>query len=176
MGRLAVASFDHAASLEEAVEAVRSLAVHLFVERAQAASARFALTAENASAVAAIWGRLGGLPLAIELAAPRVKLLSPGALLGRLHHTLPLLTGGGRDVPARQQTLRSTVAWSYGPLDEGERALFARLGVFAGSLSLLIVRPAWSQTVRRPPPCRLPGTGLAASWSEPRVVYPVTAQ
>jgi predicted ATPase/transcriptional regulator with XRE-family HTH domain len=130
---LALPAFDHAVTVEEAAS---SPAVRLFVERAQAASHGFILTAENASAVAAICGRLDGLPLAIELAAPRVKLLPPPALLARLHHALPLLTGGGRDVPDRQRTLRSAITWSYRLLDDGERALFRRLSVFAGGCTL----------------------------------------
>ena len=130
---LALPAFEQRVILEEAA---RSPAVRLFVERAQAASPTFALTTENASAVAAICGRLDGLPLALELAAPRIKLLPPSALLARLHHTLPLLTGGGRDAPARQQTLRATIAWSYDLLDEGERALFRWLAVFAGGCTL----------------------------------------
>jgi predicted ATPase/transcriptional regulator with XRE-family HTH domain len=130
---LALPAFEQMVTLEEAA---RSPAVRLFVERAQAASPTFALTTENASAVAAICGRLDGLPLALELAAPRIKLLPPSALLARLHHTLPLVTGGGRDVPARQQTLRATIAWSYHLLDEGVRVLFRRLAVFAGGCTL----------------------------------------
>jgi predicted ATPase/transcriptional regulator with XRE-family HTH domain len=130
---LAPPRFDHLVSLEEAA---RSPAVRLFVARAQAASPIFSLTPANASAVAAICGRLDGLPLALELAAPRIKLLPPGALLARLHHTLPLLTGGGRDVPARQQTLRATIGWSYDLLDPGERVLFRRMAVFVGGCTL----------------------------------------
>jgi predicted ATPase/transcriptional regulator with XRE-family HTH domain len=130
---LALPPFDHAPTLGEAEAAP---AVRLFVERAQAARSGFALSPEIVSAVAAICARLDGLPLALELAAPWVKLLPPPALLDRLHHGLPLLTGGGRDLPDRQQTLRATIDWSYGLLEEPERALFRRLSVFAGGCTL----------------------------------------
>ena len=90
----------------------------------------FALTKENAPAVAAICARLDGLPLAIELAAARIKLLSPSAMLARLESCLNLLTGGARDLPTRQQTLRGTVDWSYGLLNAAEQTLFRRLSVF----------------------------------------------
>ncbi len=111
-------------------------AVALFVERALAVKHEFALTNENAHAVAAICTRLDGLPLAIELAAARIKLLSPSAMLARLESRLNLLTGGARDLPTRQQTLRSTVDWSYSLLNTAEKTLLRRLSVFTGGCTL----------------------------------------
>jgi predicted ATPase len=111
-------------------------AVALFIERAQAAQADFQVTNAIAPAVAEICARLDGLPLAIELAAARVKLLPPPALLKRLEHALPLLTGGARDLDARQQTMRNTLAWSYGLLSAEEQRLFRRLAVFVGGCTL----------------------------------------
>jgi predicted ATPase/tRNA A-37 threonylcarbamoyl transferase component Bud32 len=111
-------------------------AIALFVQRAQAVKREFALTKENAPAVAAICARLDGLPLAIELAAARIKLLSPSAMLARLESRLSLLTGGARDLPTRQQTLRSTVDWSHGLLNTAEQTLFRRLSVFSGGCTL----------------------------------------
>ena len=110
--------------------------VSLFTERAHAAVSGFELTAGNAAAIAEICRRLDGLPLAIELAAARVRLLPPQALASRLDQRFSVLTGGARDLPERQQTLRNTLEWSFGLLPAGEQALFARLGVFAGSFSL----------------------------------------
>jgi len=110
--------------------------VRLFAERAAAAVPGFSLTEQNAPVVAEIARRLDGLPLAIELAAARVKLLPPEAILPRLQHSLRLLTGGSRDLPDRQQTLRGTIAWSYDLLSDGARQLLAACSVFAGGVSL----------------------------------------
>jgi non-specific serine/threonine protein kinase len=111
-------------------------ALRLFVERAQAVMPEFALTESTAPAVAAICRRLEGLPLALELAAARVKLLPPEALLARLEQRLPLLSGGARDAPDRQQTMRDAIAWSHDLLTEAEQAIFRRLSVFAGGFTL----------------------------------------
>ena len=111
-------------------------AVSLFIQRAQAVRPDFALDEANAQAVAEICHRLDGLPLAIELAAARVKLLSPQAMLPRLSRRLDLLTGGPRDLPERQQTLRKTIEWSHQLLREDERRVFARLSVFTGGSTL----------------------------------------
>jgi predicted ATPase len=111
-------------------------AVALFVQRAIAAKPDFELNRENASAVAEICARLDGLPLAIELAAARVKVLSPSSLLTRLASRLQLLTGGARDLPRRQQTLRAAMDWSYDLLNASEQKLFRRLSVFVGGCNL----------------------------------------
>ncbi len=111
-------------------------AVQLFVSRAQAAQSTFALTQNNARAVADICIRLDGLPLAVELAAARIQVLSADALAARLERRLPLLVGGPRDVPARQQTLRATIAWSYDLLQPAEQLLARRLSILKGSWTL----------------------------------------
>lgn len=111
-------------------------AVSLFVQRATAVKPGFTLTTENASAVVEICARLDGLPLAIQLAAARIKLLPPAAIKSRLASRLQLLTSGARDLPARQQTLRHTIDWSYDLLNEAEQRLFRRLSVFAGGFAL----------------------------------------
>jgi len=111
-------------------------AIALFLQRAAAARADFVLTAENAEAIAEICAGLDGLPLAIELAAARVRLFSPTAMLARLHGRLAWLTGGPRDQTNRQQTLRATLDWSYKLLDPTQQAVFARLAVFAGGCTL----------------------------------------
>lgn len=123
----------HQASLDALAQ---SGAATLFVQRAQAVVPAFSLTAANAPVVAEICRRLDGLPLAIELAAAWMKLLTPQALLARLERRLPLLTGGARDLPARQQTLRDTIAWSDGLLTTEEQTLFRRLAVFVGGCGL----------------------------------------
>jgi predicted ATPase/class 3 adenylate cyclase len=114
----------------------RFAAVRLFTERARAVAPRFAVTEENAAAVARITAGLDGLPLAIELAATRTKVLTPDQIAGRLDERLAL-TSSARTVPERQRTLRATIAWSYDLLGEGERRLFAGLSVFAGGWTLV---------------------------------------
>ena len=117
-------------------ELAENPSVALFVSHAQSVRAGFALSAENAPAIAGICARLDGLPLAIELAASRVKILQPDHLLARLDHRLSLLIHGTRDLPARQQTMRDAIAWSHDLLSADEQALFRRLAIFAGGFTL----------------------------------------
>ncbi len=126
---LAMPRFELKPSLEQVTQYE---AVRLFIERAQAVKPDFMVTNENAPAVAEICWRLDGLPLAIELAAARVRMFSPQALLERLGSRLKLLRGGARDLPARQQTLRDAIDWSYELLDNSEQRLFQVLSVFQG--------------------------------------------
>ncbi|HEV7242611.1 MAG TPA: protein kinase [Thermoanaerobaculia bacterium] len=118
----------------EALAAYPSVA--LFLERATAVKSDFALTAENAGAIAEICVRLDGLPLAIELAAARVKVLPPQAMLSRVDNRLKLLMGGSRDLPERQQTMRAAISWGYNLLDDADKKLFAMLSVFRGGFTL----------------------------------------
>ncbi|HEX6290497.1 MAG TPA: tetratricopeptide repeat protein [Herpetosiphonaceae bacterium] len=124
----------------------QSPAVTLFAERAQAVKYDFKLTDENAAAVGEICVRLDGLPLAIELAAARIKCLPPQAMLPRLDHRLRLLTGGPKDSPLRHQTLRATIDWSYELLTPAEQTLFVRLSVFVGGCTLEAAEAVWSAT------------------------------
>ena len=130
-----------------AERAARYEAVRLFVERAIAAQPAFTLTDDNAGAVVAIVRRLDGLPLAIELAAARVRILSVEAIGARVDQRLRLLTGGARDRPERQQTLRGAIDWSYDLLNEPDRRLFDRFSIFAGGAYLMQAEP-----VCGPPP------------------------
>jgi predicted ATPase/class 3 adenylate cyclase len=130
---LSVPAADRLPPLAELAEVP---AVALFVERATATDPAFVLGADNVAAIVEIARRLDGLPLAIELAAARIRALSPTALLTRLERRLPLLTGGGRDLPTRQRTMRDTIAWSYDLLTSQEQALFRHLAVFAGGFTL----------------------------------------
>ncbi|CAA9481307.1 MAG: hypothetical protein AVDCRST_MAG05-1309 [uncultured Rubrobacteraceae bacterium] len=133
VGPLALPDPEHLPPMEDLA---RVPAVALFVERARAIDRGFALGEENARAVAELCAHLDGLPLAIELAAVRTNLLSPRMILDRLGHRLSLLRWEARDLPARQQTLRRAIGWSYDSLDEPERALFRRLGVFPASFAM----------------------------------------
>ncbi len=115
---------------------IENEAVALFVERASALDARFDLTEDTARAIAAICARVDGLPLAIELVAARAKALAPVALLRRLERRLPLLGGGARDAPGRQQTMHDAISWSYELLEPEEQFLFRRLAIFEGGFDL----------------------------------------
>jgi predicted ATPase len=111
-------------------------AIRLFVQRAQGVHLDFALTASNAATIATICQRLDGVPLAIELAAARLRHFSLEALVIRMDRRLPLLTGGARDLPARLQTMGDAIAWSYDLLDNVEQSLFRRLAVFVGGFTI----------------------------------------
>src|SRR5437660_5093995 len=126
-------------------------AVALFIARAQALQPDFQVSNATAPAVAEICARLDGLPLAIELAAARIKLLPPPALLARLGQRLVVLTSGGRDAPARQQTLRKTIEWSYQLLDAEEQRLFRRLSVFVGGCTLQAFEAVCAALDTQPP-------------------------
>ncbi|MDP9178510.1 MAG: protein kinase [Gemmatimonadota bacterium] len=138
---LAVPDLQSLASREELASFP---AIELFRQRARAAKPDFTLTDQNIRTVAHICVRLDGLPLAIELAAARIKMLTPQAILGRLERRLGLLTGGGRDAPARHQALREAIAWSYDLLNTAEKTLFRRLCVFVGGCTLEAVETVCS--------------------------------
>ncbi len=123
-------------TVQTTTRALQSAAVQLFMQRAQAVNPAFELTEENTPAIVEICRQLDGLPLALELAAARIRLLSPQMLLKRLEHRFAVLSGGARDLPSRQQTLRSTIDWSYDLLNDSAQALFRRLSVFAGGWTL----------------------------------------
>ncbi|HEX8141573.1 MAG TPA: tetratricopeptide repeat protein [Pyrinomonadaceae bacterium] len=123
-------------SLPPVPDLMRCASVALFTQRAMAAKSDFSLTERNARAIAEICTRLDGLPLAIELAAARIKLLPPQAMLVRLESPFKILTGGARDMPARQRTMRETIAWSYDLLEKQEKSLFRQVAVFTGGFTL----------------------------------------
>jgi predicted ATPase/class 3 adenylate cyclase len=129
----------HAADAADPAALARTPSVALFVERALAVRPDFGLTRENSAAIAGICSRLEGLPLAIELCATRVNMLTPQAILRRLDRSLELLSGGASDLPARQRTLRSTISWSYDLLEPSARLLFERLSVFTGGATLQLI-------------------------------------
>jgi predicted ATPase/DNA-binding CsgD family transcriptional regulator len=141
-----------ATSVNSASQLLDSEAGDLFVQRARTADTSFSVTDENAPAIAAICRRLDGLPLAIELAAARIKLFGPQQLLTRLDSRLDLLTGGPRDLPARQHTLRDTIDWSYHLLGQAEQRLFARLAVFQNGCSLEAVEAICGPELSRDSP------------------------
>jgi non-specific serine/threonine protein kinase len=132
--RATMADKGNAGSMAERIRGIES--VQLFVERAAHAIPGFELNAKNAEAVAKICSELEGLPLAIELAAARIKVLSPAAIVDKLESRLLLLTRGPRDLPDRQRTMRGAVEWSYDLLDESEKRVFSRLSVFNGGFTL----------------------------------------
>src|SRR5829696_2501263 len=131
-----VPTLQISAAVEDADVLRHSDAVELFIDRARSAGSELDLDQDELETIAEICRRLDGIPLAIELAASRTKVVGPSELLRRLDRRLSFLTGGPRDLPLRQQTLRSTIAWSHDLLEDSERRLFARLGVFAAGFSL----------------------------------------
>jgi len=146
--------------------AEKPAAVQLFIERARAVDPAFTIQPADKAAIAAICERLDGLPLAIELAAAKARLLPPDALLARLEHRLPLLTGGARDQPARLRTMRAAIAWSYDLLHPEEQTLFTRLSAFTGGFTLEAAEAVGGEGDRgkdgqenAPPPHPLSSTG-----------------
>src|SRR2546427_5173193 len=133
-------------------ELAQYAAVALFVQRAQMVKPQLVLSEDNAAAIAQICIQLDGLPLSLELAAARIKLLSPQALLGRLNHRLAVLTGGRQDAPTRQHTLRDTISWSYDLLTVEEQRCFRRLAIFVGGCTLEAAEAVCSQAADLSPP------------------------
>ena len=145
-------ALPEAGPLQHADDVSAYAAVELFLERAADVRPDFTLRDEDAPLVVEICRRLDGLPLAIELAAARVKLLTPRSMLPRLERRLSLLVGGAHDAPERQQTLRATISWSYDLLDEHERRVFDRMAVFAGSCTLEAIEAICDHDTE----CRMP--------------------
>ncbi|HEX8219354.1 MAG TPA: tetratricopeptide repeat protein [Chloroflexia bacterium] len=145
-------------------------AINLFVQRAKAARHDFQLTSDNANAVAEICRRLDGLPLAIELAAIRARILTPELILERLGNRLDLLVGGSSDLPARQRSLRGAIEWSYSSLDAGEQALFRYMSVFAGGCTLEAVEAVSSHVVGHAGELREGGNGTTANPRTPNLI------
>ncbi|NOK62448.1 MAG: hypothetical protein GFH27_549293n182 [Chloroflexi bacterium AL-W] len=174
---LTLPSLEHLPPLDDLAYVA---AVELFMRRAQAIRPSFALTSDNATTIAHICHRLDGLPLAIELAAARIRLFTPQTLLSRLENRLQTLTSRLRDLPVRQQTLRGTMAWSYDLLDSDEQHLFARLGVFVGGFTLdAATAIATACTEQGPvvedttPAAQLTVTNLLESLIEQSLVYQI---
>ncbi len=154
----------------------QSAAIALFLERTQAIRPDFQLTPSNAPVIAEICIRLDGLPLAIELAAARVKLLSPHALLARLGQRLNLLTGGMRDAPFRQQTLRQTIQWSYDLLSAEEQQFFQQLSVFVGGCTLEAAEAVMQGVSNGTPVAQVDGVKVASSLIDQSLLEPTTLE
>ena len=151
----------------------------LFVRRARALDSRLSLAPGDEQRIAEICARLDGLPLAIELAAARMKVLKPAAILERLGRRLDLLSSGPRDAPVRQQTLRAAIGWSYDLLDADAQATFERLGVFAGGFTLRAPRPSaastrWTRSPRSSSTACWPAATGASRCSRPSASTPST--
>ncbi|MGH2534460.1 MAG: LuxR C-terminal-related transcriptional regulator [Thermomicrobiales bacterium] len=170
--RLAPLALPDVSAVPSVARLCDAAAVRLFVERARAVNSDFRLTEANAAAVAEICRRLDGLPLAIELAAVRSRVLPPPALLERLAPRLPLLTGGPMDAPPRLQTMRAAIAWSYDLLGEDQQALFRRLAVFVGGFTLAAAEAVLADSGRPPSASMLDGVSALVNQS---LVHPAAA-